>query len=91
MSSKPEIPTRWGLVVEGDEIFSDRTKRWYEVTGSVSIKGTHKVKIFARGIPKAFERDAGEATTVRRGPTGQAVDTIQLVFSAQTMPETREQ
>lgn len=87
--SKPEIPTRWGLVVESDEIYSDKTGRWYEVTGSCSIKGTDKVKIFARGVPKAFERKAHDPVTVRRGPTGQAVDVLQLVFSAQTMPETR--
>jgi len=86
---KPEIPTRWGLVVEGDEIYSDRTNRWYEVTGSVAIKGTDRVKIFARGVPKAFERNASDPVTVRRGPTGAAVDVFQLVFSAQTMPETR--
>lgn len=88
--SKPEISTRWGLVVESDEIYSERTKKWYEVTGSVSIKGTSKVKIFAKGVPKAFEREARDPVTVRRGGTGQAVDVLQLVFSAQTMPEVRE-
>lgn len=87
---KHEVSTRWGLVVEGDEIYSAKTKKWYEVTGSVSIKDTGKVKIFARGIPKAFERTAADPVTVRRGPTGEAVDVIQLIFSAQTMPETGE-
>ena len=88
--TKPEVPTQWGLVVEGDEIYSPKTQRWYEVTGSCSIKGTDKVKIFARGIARAFERVAREDVTVRRGPTGKAVDVLALVFSAQTMPETRE-
>lgn len=88
--TKPEVSTRWGLVVESDEIYSERTKKWYEVTGSVSIKGTSKVKIFAKGVPRAFEREARDPVTVRRGPTGEAVDVLQLVFSAQTMPEARE-
>lgn len=88
--TKPEVPTQWGLVVEGDEIYSTKTQKWYEVTGSVTVKGTSRVKIFARGIPRAFERDAREDVTVRRGPTGKAVDVLALVFSAQTMPETRE-
>lgn len=87
---KPEIPTTWGMVVEGDEIHSAKTGKWYEVRGSVSIKGSTKVKIFAVGVPKAFEREASEAVTVRRGPTGKAVDVFQIIFSGQTMPETRE-
>lgn len=87
---KPEIKTTWGMVVEGDEIFSAKTGKWYQVRGSLSIQGTTKVKIFAVGIPKGFEREAGEAVTVRRGLTGKAVDVFQIIFSGQTMPETRE-
>lgn len=84
-----EKEVAWGLVVEGDEIYSDRTKKWYPVTGSVSMRGGQDVKIFARGLPRAIIKPAKDQVLVRRGPTGDAVDVIQLVFSAQTMPEER--
>lgn len=79
-----EIELPWKMIVEGDQIFSAKTGRWYEVRGMVSIKGTSKVKIFAKGIPKAFEREADQTTRVRRGPTGDAVDVFQIIFSGQT-------
>jgi hypothetical protein len=81
-----ERDTTWGLVVEGDEIWSDRTKKWYPVLGSVSIKGTSTVKIFAKGVP-AIVKPAADPVRVRRGATGKAVDVIALVFSGQFMPD----
>lgn len=81
-----EKDTQWGLVVEGDQIWSDRTKRWYPVIGSVSIKGTGTVKIFAKGVP-AIVKPADGPVRVQRGATGKAVDVISLVFSGQFMPD----
>lgn len=84
--TEKEIP--WSLVVEGDQIYSERTKKWYPVTGSSTIKGTTKIKVFINGraIPLQEARDE---VRVRRGPTGDAVDVLHLVFSGQTMPEER--
>jgi hypothetical protein len=78
----------WGLVVEGDQIYSDRTKKWYSVTGSSAVTGTTKIKVFINGraIPLQESKDI---VRVRRGPTGDAVDVLQLIFSGQTMPEER--
>lgn len=77
----------WGLVVEGDEIWSPKTRKWYPVSGSVSIKGTDTVKVFIGGRQAGPPKNAKDPVRVRRGPTGEAVDVIQLVFSGQTMPE----
>lgn len=78
----------WGLVVEGDQIYSDRTKKWYPVTGSSAVKGTTKIKVFVNGRAIALQ-EAKDTVRVRRGPTGDAVDVLQLIFSGQTMPEER--
>lgn len=86
MADAQEQDTQWGLVVEGDQIWSDRTKKWYAVISSVSIKGTGSVKIFAKGVP-AITKPADGPVRVRRGPTGKAVDVLLLVFSGPVMPD----
>lgn len=65
----------WGQVVEGDEIYSDKTKRWYEVTRAVHSGGTEgKSLINAKGIPRGLKPNSADPVKVRRGPTGNAVD-----------------
>lgn len=78
----------WGLVVESDEIWSERTERWYVVSGSVRIKDTDTVKVFIGGRQAGPPKPIKEMVLVRRGPTGDAVDVLQLIFSGQTMPDT---
>lgn len=80
-----EIQDRtWGDVVEGDEILSEKTQRWYEVTRSVANKGRIKVNI--KGSPKPIERDRIDSVKVRRGVTGEAVDILEVLLSMQTKP-----
>lgn len=83
---------RWDQIVEGDEIWSDRARKWFTVRGTVvTSRGT--VKVFAKGIPTGFHRKASDTTPVRRGVTGDAVDTIQVIFSGQVardIPESEE-
>jgi hypothetical protein len=85
-----EQETTWGMIVEGDQIYSEVTKKWYPVTGSVSIRGTTLIKVFVNGRQAGPPKEAADKVRVRRGPTGQAVDVIHLVFSGQTMPDIRE-
>jgi hypothetical protein len=79
----PDAPTEqeitWSQVVEGDEIYSPKTDRWYEVTRAVHPAGG-KSKINAKGIPKPLQPDSAALVKVRRGPTGVAVDMFASVL-----------
>ncbi len=79
--TETELP--WKLIVESDEIYSPKTRKWYEVRGVV-LQKDGRIRVFAKGIPKAFTRDPAETTMVRRGATGKAVDVFQIIFSGQT-------
>lgn len=71
----------WGQVVEGDQIYSDKTKRWYEVTRAVHSGGTEgKSLINAKGIPRGLKPNSADPVKVRRGPTGNAVDMFASVL-----------
>lgn len=71
----------WGQVVESDEIYSDKTKRWYEVTRAVHSGGTEgKSLINAKGIPRGLKPNSADPVKVRRGPTGNAVDMFASVL-----------
>jgi hypothetical protein len=70
-----EKPLPWSLVVESDEVFSAKTQRWYRVRSTVALP-TGKVRVKFEGVGKPFEVPAGDQVTVRRGPTGDAVDVL---------------
>lgn len=72
MTSSPE-PLPWSQVAESDEVFSERTRKWYRVR-STSLLPTGMVRVRFEGVAKPFEKDADEKVPVRRGPTGKAVD-----------------
>lgn len=80
----PAAPTdstmRWADVVEGDEIYSDNTRWWYAVMSSGPLAGTPRVRVVAKGLPKAIEPAAAAPVRVRRGPTGLAVDMFATVL-----------
>jgi hypothetical protein len=61
----------YGQVVEGDEIANEAGK-FFAVRHAVHADGVSQIG--AKGIPKLFKRPSGREVTVRRGPTGQAVD-----------------
>lgn len=69
-STEQEIT--WSQVVEGDEIYSPKTDRWYEVTRAAHGAATSTIN--AKGIPKALKPVSAHKVKVRRGPTGNAVD-----------------
>lgn len=74
----------WGQVCESDEIYSPRTRKWYEVT-TVSTTDT-QARIRLKGVgpllvrPIRDEIPAGEH---RRGATGKAFDVFVVAFSGQ--------
>lgn len=81
---KQEKPIPWGLVVESDEVYSERTGRWYRVDKTVRMGA--RVKVWAAGQGKAWPlMEARDKVLVRRGPTGDAVDMIQIIFSGETL------
>jgi hypothetical protein len=69
----------WAEVVESDEIYSAKTGKYYPVISSVRLK-TGKMRVIAKGLPKAVDMDLDAAVTVRRGATGQAVDLINTIL-----------
>ncbi len=74
--------TTWRHVVESDEVFSERTKKFYPVVQvSSSAAG---VRVFMKGIPKAVMRKPDDPVTVRRGATGKAVDVfLDVLYSGE--------
>jgi hypothetical protein len=84
----PEMPVTWFQVVESDQIWSDKTKKWYEVISSVPVGD--RMRIQAKGLPKTINPLASADVRVRRGATGQTMDMWNVVWSAQTIPSTPE-
>ena len=82
--SREEQDRTWGEVVEGDQILSVKTNRWYEVTRTVANKG--KVKLNIKGSAKPIERERADPVKVRRGVTGEGMDILEVLWSAQTRP-----
>lgn len=72
----------WHEVAEGDQLKSIKNGKFYPVTGSLKVKDGYAISV--QGAPKPIVRPtAAEPTaTVRRGPTGSAVDTFTHVFSS---------
>lgn len=82
-----EMDLTWGQVVESDEIWNAKVKKWYTVIRTVA-QGNGMIKLNVKGIPNAIERDAKDQTRVRRGTTGQAADVFATVlWSSQARPE----
>ncbi len=71
-------PLPWADVVEGDEVFSPKTGKWYRVRSN-NPRGAKRA-VQAENVGKPWVVTASDLTQVRRGPTGAAVDTIVEVF-----------
>jgi hypothetical protein len=69
----------WGQVVEGDEIWSERTGKWYPVTAATHQPPAAST-ISAKGIPRVLRPMPGDPVRVRRGATGEAVDMFASVL-----------
>lgn len=81
----------YGQVVEGDEIKSVRTGKWYEVTSTSTTDKLASIRMKDVGPllikPAAAELPPG---THRRGRTGKAVDLFVVAFSGQNIPSAPE-
>lgn len=72
----------WGEVVEGDEILSAKTGRWYEVIRTVTNEKDGTIKVNIKNAPhKPIIRSVNDPVRVKRGITGDAVDLFQLLWS----------
>lgn len=80
MTSEIELP--WSLVVESDEVYSTAVKRWFTVESTERTRAGIVIK--AEGVAKPWppQRPA-KMVKVRRGPTGLAVDVLQVIFSGE--------
>jgi hypothetical protein len=78
---------KWGMVVEGDEIKSVKTGRWYAVQSTSTNRTEARIRL--AGVAKMLTRPvSGEvpADIHRRGPTGAAVDLFVVAFSGPNLP-----
>lgn len=79
-AAKPEVSERtWAEVVEGDEIFSARTDKWYEVTEAREQPAGRRA-VHVKGLPKILKPKGADSVRVRRGPTGDAVDIVNSIM-----------
>jgi hypothetical protein len=69
----------WGEVITEDEVFSSKTGKWYEII-STSRRGD-RVALMIKGQKKIVTPQASDPVKVRRGPSGQAADTIHVIMS----------
>jgi hypothetical protein len=87
-SAPQEQDLTWGQVVEGDEIYSAKTNRWYEVTAASHRPPASTIN--AKGIPKALHPKSADPVRIRRGGTGLAVDMFaSVLWSGQSRAEER--
>lgn len=85
--TREEQDRTWGEVVAEDEILSVKTNRWYEVIRTVT-DGKGNVKVNIKGSPKQIVRSVTDPVRVRRGVSGEAMDILEVLWSAQTGPVT---
>lgn len=79
-TAEPDVSERtWAEVVEGDEIFSARTGKWYEVTEAREQPGGRRA-VHVKGLPKILKPKGADPVRVRRGPTGDAVDVVNSIM-----------
>lgn len=83
--TRAEQDRTWGEVVEGDEILSAKTQRWYEVIRTVT-DGKGNIKVNIKGSPKPITRGVKDPVRIRRGMAGDAADILEVLWSAQTRP-----
>jgi hypothetical protein len=77
----------WGQVVESDEIYFAKTKRWYEVVRTVLSQDGKTVRIWVKGQQAAAQRNVTDVPDDhRRGATGAVVDLFQIIFSGPYTP-----
>lgn len=82
------MDTTWAKVVESDEVYSPKTKVWYEVQQRITLPNG-KIKIKAKGVRLYWPpQDPAGSVKVRRGATGRVVDLFEVIFSGATVPET---
>lgn len=79
-----ETDRTWSEVVVQDEILSEKTGKWYEVTAS-GLASEGKMKVSIKGSTKPILRTPGDPVRVKRGVMGDAVDTFQLLWSGTTI------
>jgi hypothetical protein len=85
-TSEPDVSDRtWAEVVEGDEIFSAATQKWYPVIES-RRQTEERMAIMAKGLPKILKPLARASVRVRRGASGNAVDTLVSVMISGPRP-----
>jgi len=79
-----EIQDRvWGEVVEGDEILSDKTGKWYEVVRTVRSMDDATIKVNIKNVPhKPITRHVGAPVKLKRGVTGEAADVLEVLWSS---------
>lgn len=73
----PDRPRPWRLVVADDEVFSEKTGKWFKVLEIKTTDGIVKVRF--TGIPKVFEKSPEEMARVHRSAMGGAVDVLNSV------------
>lgn len=79
-----EKPLTWSLLVSGDEMFSAKTGKWFEILEVRSRDGQVTVRLKggeAGRPPITFTKPAITPVRVRRSEMGQAVDLFAVVFS----------
>jgi hypothetical protein len=79
---KVEKPLTWGLLVSEDEMFSERTGKWFEIL-EVRRRGndvTVRLKGGGKDVPQ-FTKPADTPVRVRRSQMGKAVDMFVVAFS----------
>jgi hypothetical protein len=82
-----EISTTWDQVVEGDEIYSPKTRKWYPVTEAGALAASGRRKVVAKGLPQPIRPMGVHDVLIRRGATGQAVDMFaSVLWSMPTLP-----
>lgn len=85
----PEVPT-WDMVVESDQIYFAKTKRWYTVAQTVLSPDGTTVSVYVEGQAKpALRRPKDRPDDLRRGKTGQVVELFQVTFSGTFNPGAR--
>lgn len=79
MKERPD--STWSDVVESDEVFSEKTGKWYAVESrATTADGAVRVRMV--GIPKTVLRKPIDPVRLRRGATGRAVDMmVSILYS----------
>lgn len=83
----PEEDLTYGDALIGDEIYSEKTKKWYPVLQVIHGYKPGLSRLFIKGLAKPVETSSTKPLKIRRGQMAKDVEHFAVLWSGLTAPD----